>query len=242
MTVANMTNLAGSVAKSGGVAKRMPLREQYRLLGEEAILNAAQEHFLRFGYRKTTMGTIANAAGVGVATVFRHFRSKEGVLAALSGRDINKSLADARAAITPPPPAPPQGILKLLSAVLGMHLMPSTKIRGQTRLWLLIPTGHHETDKVVTSSDLRLQEMIQELLAHYRAAGLLRADIDLRDATINIFAVFYHHYLIIALNRGMRIADVEIELRRRIPLLFEAWTASSPSVKRRGKTSRRSSH
>lgn len=233
--VKNVNDPSGSVVVLEGAAKRLPLREKYRLLGEEAILDAAQHHFLQGGYRKTTMGAIARAAGVGVATVFRHFRSKEGVLAALSSRDISQTLARARAAITPPPADPAQGVLELLTAVLGMHLMPSTKIRGQTRLWLLIPTGHHETDKVVTSSDLKLQEMIHELLAHYRAAGLLRKDLDLADATINIFAVFYHHYLTIALNRNTRIESVETELRRRIPLLFEAWNLRSPPARRRDK-------
>jgi AcrR family transcriptional regulator len=185
------------------------------------------------------MGAIADTAGVGVATIFRHFRSKEGVLAALSRRDIDRTLAQARAAITPPPPNPAAGVLKLLSAVLGMHLTPSTKIRGQTRLWLLIPTGHHETDEVVTSSDLSLQEMIHDLLAHYRGAGLIRKDIDLRDATINIFAAFYHHYLMIGLNRNMRIAGVEAQLARRIPLLFEAWSPPLPAAQRRDKAVRR---
>lgn len=211
---------------------RSSLRERYRRLGEDSILNAAQELFLRGGYRKTTMGAIAASAGVGVATVFRHFKSKEGVLAALSSRDIDRTLARASMAITPPPAEPPQGILRLLCAVLEMHLTPSTKIRGQTRLWLLIPTGHRETDEVVTSSDLRLQEMISDLLGHYRRVSRIHKSIDLHDAAIVIFGVFYHHYLRIALDRGVRIADVEVELGRQIPLLFKAWTSVPPDQPR----------
>lgn len=214
--------------------KQSSLRERYRLLGEDSILNAAQELFLRGGYRKTTMGAIAGAAGVGVATVFRHFKSKEGVLAALSSRDIDKNLANAAAVITPPPADPPQGILRLLSAVLEMHLTPSTKIRGQTRLWLLIPTGHRETDEVVTSSDQRLREMIFDLLAYYRRTARIQRNIDLNDATVIIFGVFYHHYLRIALDRSVRIADVEIELGRQIPLLFKPWSAQPAAKPDRG--------
>ncbi len=192
-------------------------------MGRDAILDAAGALFLQRGYPKTTIAAIAERAHVGVATVFRHFKSKEGVLAALSQRDIDKILADAAAAIVTAPADPAQGIMLLLSAVLRMHLMPSTRIRGQTRLWLLIPTGHPETDEVVTSSDRELQAMIQDLLLRYRSRGRLIEDIDLPDATITIFAVFYHHYLLIALNRSVRISDVERQLERRIALLFRPW-------------------
>jgi AcrR family transcriptional regulator len=219
------SNLNRSAAIAPG---RSPLRERYRRLGEDSILDAAQELFLHGGYRKTTIGAIAELAGVGAATVFRHFKSKEGVLAALSRRDIDRNLARAAMAITPPPSDPPQGILRLLSAVLEMHMTPSTKIRGQTRLWLLIPTGHRETDEVVTSSDLRLQTMICDLLGHYRRVARIQKTVDLQDAAIVIFGVFYHHYLRIALDRRVRIADVEVELGRQIPLLFKAWSSPPP--------------
>jgi AcrR family transcriptional regulator len=210
--------------------KRSSLRERFRLFGQDAILDAAQDLFLRHGYRKTTMGGIAAGAGVGVATVFRHLRSKEGVLAALSRRDIKAILSKAQAAITPPPLDAAQGVLQLLTTVLEMHQKPSTKIRGQTRLWLLIPTGHIETDEVATSSDRRLQAMILDLLAHYRRKRCLQKSIDLRDATIAIFAVFYHHYLLIALNRAIKIGDAQIDLERRIRLLFELWNAPPASA------------
>jgi len=217
---------------SGATPNRSSLRDRYRRLGEDSILNAAQELFVAGGYRKTTMGAIADRAGVGVATVFRRFKSKEGVLAALSRRDIERILAGAAAAIAPPPSDPARGILKLLSAVLEMHSTPSAQIHGQTRIWLLVPTGHREIDQVVTSSDSRLQAMIAGLLAHYRRAGRFRKNIDLHDAAIMIFGVFYHHYLRIALHRRVRIAEVEIDLARQIPLLFKTWTSQIPRVRK----------
>lgn len=203
-------------------APRASLRERHRLLAHDAILDAAVSLFLEVGYRKTTIGAIAETAQVGVATVFRYFKSKEGVLAALSQRDIDKILAKAQAAIVPPPADPVAGVMQILSAVLAMHDTPSTKIRGQTRLWLLIPTGHPETDEVVVSSDQRLQQMIQGLLSYYRRQGRLQKG-DLRDMTVAIFAVFYHHYLQIAVDRTVRVADVEKDLTRRIALLFKPW-------------------
>ncbi|HVW70220.1 MAG TPA: helix-turn-helix domain-containing protein [Steroidobacteraceae bacterium] len=196
------------------------MQQRLRLLGSDAILDAASELFLRDGYRNTTISAIAERAGVGVATIFRHFKSKEGVLAALSRRDIDKTLAMARAALTSPSEDPAEGVLRLILPVFEMHQMPSTQIRGQTRLWLLIPTGHSETDAVVTSSDRELQELIHELLTYYRRQGRIARNIDLQDLTSIVFALFYHHYLRMALDRSLAVETVTKEFARQLPLVF----------------------
>lgn len=206
------------------------LRQRLRLLGRDTILDAASELFLRDGYRATTMAAVADQAGVGVATVFRYFKSKEGILAALSRRDTQNIMERARAKVAPPPDDPLQAVLDVLLIVLDTHAMPSTQIRGQTRLWLLLPTGHPETDEVVAASDLELQALLLELLTHYRRAGRVRKDLDLEDMTIAIFAVFYHHYLQIGVDRSADVAQIRKELGRRLPLLFEAWTVETPAA------------
>ncbi|HWG68081.1 MAG TPA: hypothetical protein VN692_01560 [Steroidobacteraceae bacterium] len=73
---------------------------------------------------------------------------------------------------------------------------------------------------------------IVELLAHYRRVGRFQRNIDLHDAAIVIFGVFYHHYLRIALHRRVRIAEVESDLARQIPLLFKTWTSQLPRVRK----------
>ena len=220
-----------SRARTGGAdppeVRPPSLQQRFRRLGRDAILDAASELFLRNGYRNTTIGAIAELAAVGVATVFRYFRSKEGVLAGLSRRDIDRTLADARVALKRPADSPADGIISLILPVFGMHQLPSTQIRGQTRLWLLIPTGHAETDAVVTSSDCELQELILELLAHYRRKGQLARTIDLKDLTIIVFALFYHHYLRLAFDRSLPVEAVKKELARQLRLLFAQRGAST---------------
>ena len=204
--------------------KPASLRDRLRLLQRDAVLDVACELFLARGYRATTTALIAEKAEIGVATVFRYFRSKEGVLAALSRRDLDKILSLARAAAAAPTDDPAKTLLEVCARVLEMHRMPSTQIRGQTRIWLLIPSGHRETDEVVISSDREFREIIHDLLKHYRRCGRIERRHDLSDMTMLIFAVFYHHYLSIALNRSTKIEQVVNELRRRIPLLISGWT------------------
>ena len=213
-------NLDRTESNSGD---RSSLRDRARILQRNAVLDAACDLFLEHGYRATTIAAIASAAGVGVATVFRYFRSKEGVLAALSRRDIDETLERARAVAAEPSEEPATLLLAVFDEILKMHRMPSTRIRGQTRIWLLIRTGHPATDEVVTSSDNELREIIRDLLLRYRQRGVIEASLSLRDMAEIIFAVFYHHYLAIALDRDTRMTSVARTLRRRIPMLFESW-------------------
>jgi AcrR family transcriptional regulator len=50
------------------------------------IINAAESQFVRFGFRKTTMEDIAKAAGIGKATLYYYFKSKEEIFTAMAGQ------------------------------------------------------------------------------------------------------------------------------------------------------------
>ncbi len=54
-----------------------------------ALLEAAREVVMRFGYRKTTLEDIADAAGVSRATLYYYFPNKEEVFRALIEREID---------------------------------------------------------------------------------------------------------------------------------------------------------
>ncbi len=61
-----------------------PEAEQRR----QRILDAAADLIIRYGYDKTTMAEIADAAGVGRGVLYLHFRSKDDVLDALIAREF----------------------------------------------------------------------------------------------------------------------------------------------------------
>ena len=60
----------------------------------EAILDAAFERFARYGYRRTSLGDIAEAAGVSRPALYHYFKNREDVFGALSLR-INKGVVEA---------------------------------------------------------------------------------------------------------------------------------------------------
>ena len=60
----------------------------------EAILDAAFGRFAHYGYRRTSLGDIAEAAGLSRPALYHYFRNKEDVFRALSQR-INRGVVEA---------------------------------------------------------------------------------------------------------------------------------------------------
>jgi TetR/AcrR family transcriptional repressor of mexJK operon len=59
-----------------------------------AIVHAARKLFLEGGYAKTSMDRIADAAGVGIKTVYRHFENKDDLFSAVMRAACNPSAFD----------------------------------------------------------------------------------------------------------------------------------------------------
>jgi TetR/AcrR family transcriptional repressor of mexJK operon len=59
-----------------------------------AIVYAARKLFLEGGYAKTSMDGIADAAGVGIKTIYRHFENKDDLFSAVMRAACNPSAFD----------------------------------------------------------------------------------------------------------------------------------------------------
>src|SRR5579859_2975089 len=61
------------------------------------IIAAADEHFRRYGYDKTTVADIARAIGLSSAYIYKFFDSKQAVGEAICQRILSEIVSDARA-------------------------------------------------------------------------------------------------------------------------------------------------
>jgi len=66
----------------------------------ERILEAARLLLIEFGIRRTSLDDIARTAGVGRATLFRRFASREALMRALASREVQRSIAAVDAQVT----------------------------------------------------------------------------------------------------------------------------------------------
>lgn len=74
-------------------ALRQALQEQTRAAYREAILDAAEQIFLREGFQSAKMVDVAEATGVSVGTLYNYFDSKEAVFLALADRHRTRYFA-----------------------------------------------------------------------------------------------------------------------------------------------------
>jgi len=199
------------------------IRERQTQLSNSAIIEAAQSLFISNGYARTTVQDIADASGVGPATVYRHFGSKLGVFLAIARRDIDEVFAEMRKLLAAPQSDAAEAVADLLCAALAYTDKPVSRIETASRFWLLFPTGEESLDRFVTESDKTARAMIDELLTGFRSSGQLREDIAVSDMAEILFHLFNASYITWNLNKSIPLNEVASKLRQQISLIFESW-------------------
>ena len=139
------------------------------LRSQRAILDAAHELYSNGG--EASFAEIASAAGVGQATVYRHFENREDLLAALAEEGISR--IEQKAAAAPLGAESFEGLLRLMAA---------EQVRDQT-LIATIRRGELEQARVERLTD-RARALFREPLAAAQAAGQLRSELDLDDVML----------------------------------------------------------
>lgn len=205
------------------MTKVVNLRQRQAELGRGVVLDAAAELFAQRGYAKTTVQNIADAAGVGIATVFRHFRSKIGIYSAIARRDLEQVFEDMTRVVEEPPDNIAEAMTLLLLAGLSLLGKPVSQIRAGSRFWLLVPTGQAEVDKIVLWSEAKVRRLVAELLGKFRDAGQVPKELDIGHMTEILFQVFNSHFIEWNLDHSLGLEEVEDKMWQRIPLIFECW-------------------
>ncbi len=187
------------------------------------MLASASRLFADKGPSKTTFEEIARASGVGVATVYNHFQTKEGIVAALLRPDLEKILAEAQRVLKRPPRDPATAMVRLLSAYrdLGGH---NWRRRELLRLVILPGVGNQGfLTELVREADRRTQAQIQALLLRQRRMRQLNPRLPIEDAGAVIFALLNQHFALFLTQPGLRFATAFRMLARRVRLVFRDW-------------------
>lgn len=104
-----------------GAGKEPGQNEGFSCETKRAILHAARNRFLHYGFRKTTIDEIAAAAGVGKGTVYLYFDNKEDILTTLAV-EVKRNITAQMQAIADSLAAPEERIRRMiLAAILSVH-------------------------------------------------------------------------------------------------------------------------
>jgi AcrR family transcriptional regulator len=187
------------------------------------MLAGAARLFEKQGYAATTFDEIAAEAGVGVATVYKYFNSKQGIVIALLEPDLRSMLARAQRVVERPHADPAKSMLALLSAYrnLGGRNWASRELLRLT-VYPGIDNDGQLTD-LVREAESKTQAQIRELLQTQRAAGRLKARLPLTDATAVIFALLNQHFAMYLAEPRLHFAEIYRRLARCVRLVFVDW-------------------
>lgn len=87
--------------KTPATGQRGPVEHERR----EQILQAADDHFRRYGYHRTTVADLAKAIGLSTAYIYKFFGSKQAIGEAICGQCLGDLTAALRAVAAEPKPA-----------------------------------------------------------------------------------------------------------------------------------------
>ncbi|GAB3434276.1 TetR/AcrR family transcriptional regulator [Actinophytocola sediminis] len=144
----------------------------------ELLLTAATDEFTERGL-DASVADIARRAGVGKGTVFRHFATKDDLIAAIVLDRINALNAVGERLLGAPDPA--AGLLEFLTV--------AARQRQQRDLSFLNDAGGINAE--VTRARMLMSEIVEALVGRAREQGVIRADITGIDVILLMCAPNY---------------------------------------------------
>ena len=151
-------------------ATRQPRRDALR--NRERVLDAATELVRREG-EKVPIAQIAEHAGVGVGTVYRHFPTREDLLGALVYRSFGLAVDNARAAAAHPG-----------SALEGVRAFFLATLRDRERFVLPLHGGPAIFTPATRERQGQVRTVLRGLIERGQGAGELRADLRPEDLIV----------------------------------------------------------
>jgi AcrR family transcriptional regulator len=153
-------------------------RRLHRQLRSDAAANrerilAAAMVAIRSDGERVPMARIADEAGVGIGTLYRHYPTRPALLAALTLRAFHRVLEHARAAAQSDDPAP---------AVLAQFFEQTIAARDD--LFLPLHGGPIIRDEKISALRSEIRVLLEEVLARGRLAGTIRPDVTATDIII----------------------------------------------------------
>jgi AcrR family transcriptional regulator len=160
-------------------ASRRPRTDSLR--NRERLLDAARVVFSTGG-PDASLEAVARTAGVGIATLYRHFPTREALFQAVYRREVDQ-LVDLAARL-PDQAAPVEALRLWLRANIGMV---ATK-KGM--LAALAPAAGSAT-ALYADSSARLLRSVADLMQHAVTAGQIRGDITPEDLMRALIGMCY---------------------------------------------------
>ncbi|MFK8018798.1 MAG: TetR/AcrR family transcriptional regulator [Pseudomonadales bacterium] len=197
------------------------IRERQKVARREQILEAARKLFMKLGYSKTNMDAIADAAVVGVATIYTYFDSKEGVLAEIYRKDWDEIRLRAEQVLKDLPKNPAESIVALLDTYeQGLDFVSH---KFTVDFFIQSKTAGPVRDATNWSHDWQIDQ-IRTALELGQKAGTVSSALDVNVASMVVLDLHFRHLGRIA-GETYTPAVGHRDLEKSIRILFDNWRA-----------------
>lgn len=196
------------------------LRKRKKEKTRDAILAAAKQLFVARGFAATTMEEIAQAAEVGVGTLYNYFGAKGALLLAWGQDATEQALAQGQAFMQALPSAPTEAIAGLLERYFGAMAQFDKPLLRELMAEAFGPT--RDVGQGLMQQDFRLVEQLSGLITTLKDHGAIRKSVDVNDAALLLYGVTAIP-LMMYINSDDQIS-IEMCLqmtRRQVALVFE---------------------
>lgn len=203
------------------MAGKSSLRDRHKSRRRAQVLAAGKELFVRQGYAATSMQAIAEAAEVGIATVYNYFGSKGRLLAGILRADFDQLFERGAALLAQPPEDPAAGVL----GIIDLYRQFEGNWEARDMLAAVIGPGlsaDPALDEVARDAEHRVKKQLGDLLSHYQKARRIRREIDVNDASVILFYVFNQHFIEYVTGESADFAVMKREMDRQLRFIVTA--------------------
>ena len=172
---------------SGLTGQRGPVDHKRR----QQILQAADEHFRLYGYRKTTLADIAKSIQLSTPYIYKFFDSKQAIGEAMCWHCLSAVLAQLEESIA----ATDLPAVKLRRIFIGLERTARQLLMEQKKIYELVSASFEENWESVGRFKEGIFQMIRGVVARGRKSGEFERKTPLEEtsrAIARMTELFYH--------------------------------------------------
>lgn len=168
-------------ASSYPVSGRGPADHDVR----DQIVNAATEHFRRYGYEKTAVSDLAKSIGFSKAYIYKFFESKQAIGEMICSNCLRQIEDEVRAAVDETD-SPPEKFRRMFKVIVEASLRLFFEDR---KLYEIAASAATERWQSVLAYEERVLALLQEILQQGRQGGDFERKTPLDEATRALYVL-----------------------------------------------------
>ncbi|MCC5084914.1 MULTISPECIES: TetR/AcrR family transcriptional regulator [Xanthomonas] len=168
-------------ASSYPVSGRGPADHDVR----DQIVNAATEHFSRYGYEKTAVSDLAKSIGFSKAYIYKFFESKQAIGEMICSNCLRQIEDEVRAAVDETD-SPPEKLRRMFKVIVEASLRLFFQDR---KLYEIAASAATERWQSVVAYEERVQTLLQEILQQGRQSGDFERKTPLDEASRALYVL-----------------------------------------------------